>query len=148
MSLTIPEFEQELQADEDVYLGGETPIISGLGLVKALQEQAPEFVEKLQAKGVKYVYRYGVEKIVSTTGASIFDAYGQHVNPEDDEKTARKKMEQEVRRHSNNFEWHDDGSLSVTHVVPSMHFHQMDPPNLASPVLDTYILIFIFFCSH
>ncbi|KAK7736648.1 hypothetical protein SLS53_006854 [Cytospora paraplurivora] len=91
---------------------------SGLGLAKALREQAPQFVENLRKKGVKYVYRYGVAKVVSSTGASIIDAYGQHVKPEDDEITVRKKVEQEVRRHSHELEWHEDGSLSVTHVVP------------------------------
>lgn len=100
-------------------VGGETPVISGLALAKALKEQAPEFVEKLYEKGVRYVYRYGIDTIVSTTGASVYDAYGQHVKPGDDEETARKKIEAEVRRHSNDFVWHEDGSLSVTHVVPS-----------------------------
>lgn len=113
-------------------VGGETPVISGLRLVKALKEQAPEFVEKLYRKGVKYVYRYGVSTIVSTTGASVLDAYGQHVNPGDDEETARQKIEAEVRRHSNQFEWHDDGSLSVTHVVPSK---QANLPSLLPPIL-------------
>lgn len=106
-------------ADTCETVGGETPVLSGLGLVKALEEQAPEFVEKLHKKGVKYVYRYGVETIVSTTGASFIDAYGHRVKSGDDEETVRKKVEAEVRRHSNDFEWHDDGSLSVTHVVPS-----------------------------
>lgn len=92
---------------------------SGLGLARALQEQAPEFVEKLRERGVKYVYRYGVETITSTTGASFIDAYGQDIKPGDDEITVRNKVEEQVKRHSNNFEWHDDGSLSVTHVVPS-----------------------------
>lgn len=99
--------------------GGETPVISGIALVKALKQQAPEFVEKLYRKGVKYVYRYGVSTIVSTTGASVLDAYGQQVQPDDDEATAREKIEAEIRAHSHDFEWHDDGSLSVTHVVPS-----------------------------
>lgn len=94
-------------------------MISGLALVKALKKQAPEFVEKLYRKGVKYVYRYGTSTIVSTTGASVLDAYGQQVEPGDDEVTARAKIEAEIRRHSHDFEWHDDGSLSVTHVVPS-----------------------------
>lgn len=48
----------------------------------------------------------------------MFGAYGQHVLPTDDEKTAREKIEAEVRRHSHNFEWHEDGSLTVTHTVP------------------------------
>lgn len=93
--------------------------MSGIELAKTLEEQAPEFVEKLYKKGVRYVYRYGVHTIVSTTGASVLDAYGQHVEPVDDEETTRKKVEAEVRRHSHDFEWHADGSLSVTHVVPS-----------------------------
>ncbi|KUI61243.1 hypothetical protein VP1G_08419 [Cytospora mali] len=104
--------------------GGETPIISGLGLARALQEQVPEFVENLRTKGVKYVYRYGVATIMSTTGASIIDAYGQHVKIDDDEITIRKKVEEEVKRHSQDFEWHEDGSLSVTHVVPIIRKHE------------------------
>lgn len=104
-------------------VGGETPVLSGLGLVKRLKEQAPEFVEKLSKKGVKYVYRYGVKTIVSTTGASVMDAYGQHVKPEDDNEAVREKVEAQVKRHSHDFEWHSDGSLSVTHVVPSKRPH-------------------------
>ncbi|KAK7716730.1 hypothetical protein SLS64_002435 [Diaporthe eres] len=104
--------------------GGETPITSGLGLARSLQEQAPEFVEKLRKLGVKYVYRYGVETITSTTGASFIDAYGQDVKPDDDETTVRRKVEGQVRRHSHDFEWHDDGSLSVTHVVPIIRKHE------------------------
>lgn len=76
-------------------------------------------MEKLYTKGVKYVYRYGVNTVVSTTGASVLDAYGQHVKPGDDLKRTQQKIGAEVRRHSDDFEWHDDGSLSVTHVVPS-----------------------------
>jgi hypothetical protein len=41
------------------------------------------------------------------------------VKPGDDETTVRRKVEEQVRMHSHDFEWHDDGSLSVTHVVPS-----------------------------
>ncbi|KAI7784386.1 hypothetical protein LA080_010169 [Diaporthe eres] len=111
-------------ANEGRYQGGETPITSGLGLARALQEQAPEFVEKLRKLGVKYVYRYGVGTINSTTGASFIDAYGQDVKPGDDAITVRRKVEGQVRRHSHDFEWHDDGSLSVTHVVPIIRKHE------------------------
>ncbi|KAI0130325.1 hypothetical protein BJ170DRAFT_578513 [Xylariales sp. AK1849] len=104
--------------------GGETPIISSLGLAAALKQQAPEFVQKLLEKGVKYLYRYGLEDVVSTTGASVISAYGQHVKPGDDKETMRKKIEEEVRRHSNRFEWHADGSLSVTHIVPIIRKHE------------------------
>ncbi|KAI2464998.1 hypothetical protein F4781DRAFT_435818 [Annulohypoxylon bovei var. microspora] len=99
---------------------GETPIISSLGFARELKEQAPEFIEKLVQKGVKYVYRYGLEDIRSNTGTSVVGAYGQHIQPGDDKETIRRKIEKEVRRHSDRFEWHEDGSLSVTHIVPRL----------------------------
>ncbi|KAI0418619.1 hypothetical protein F5X98DRAFT_386092 [Xylaria grammica] len=104
--------------------GGETPIISSLGLAAALKKQAPDFIEKLLLKGVKYVYRYDVKEVKSNTGTSVFDAYGQHIRPGDDRDTVRRKIEEEVKRHSNRFEWHEDGSLSVTHVVPVIRRHE------------------------
>lgn len=41
------------------YLGGETPIISSIGLAAAIEKQAPDFFDALFEKGVRYVYRYG-----------------------------------------------------------------------------------------
>lgn len=99
--------------------GGATPVISSVGLAHKLKREAPEFYRELEEKGVRYLYRYGREQVQSTTGASVFAAYGQHVEEGDDEATIRRKIEEEVRRHSDLFEWHEDGSLSVTHVVPS-----------------------------
>jgi hypothetical protein len=99
--------------------GGATPIISSVGLAYRLEKEAPEFFAQLLQKGVRYLYRYGREEVMSTTGASIFAAYGQHVNEGDDEGTIKRKVEQEVRRHSELFQWHEDGDLSVTHIVPS-----------------------------
>ena len=103
--------------------GGETPLISSIGLASKLEREAPKFYQGLLAKGVRYVYRYGREQVTSTTGASVLAAYGQHVEPQDDEPTIRSKIESEVKRHSKNFEWHEDGSLSVTHVVPIIRKH-------------------------
>lgn len=40
----------------------------------------------------------------------------------DDEETVRRKVEKEVQRHSYRWEWHEDGSLSVTHIVPRRFF--------------------------
>ena len=100
--------------------GGATPVISSIGLAHVLEKRSPEFLQKLLAKGVRYVYRYGKEEVKSNTGTSIIGAYGQHVQPGDDESAVRRKVEEEVRRHSDRFEWHEDGSLSVTHIVPSM----------------------------
>lgn len=103
--------------------GGATPIISSTGLAHKLKVSAPEFYQQLLDKGVRYLYRYGRQQVTSTTGASIFAAYGQHVIDGDDEDTIRQKVEDEVKRHSNLFEWHHDGSLSVTHIVPIIREH-------------------------
>lgn len=103
--------------------GGATPVISSIGLASRLERQAPQFYQQLLSKGVRYVYRYGREQVTSTTGASVFAAYGQHVDAEDDESTTRAKIESEVKRHSEHFEWHEDGSLSVIHTVPIIRKH-------------------------
>ncbi|KAJ4546195.1 hypothetical protein HRR77_004731 [Exophiala dermatitidis] len=111
--------------------GGATPIISSIGLAKALEEKAPQFFQSLLEKGVKYVYRYPRQDSVSTVGTSVFSAYGQTIRDGDDEDTIRRKIEAEVRRHSDRFEWHEDGSISVTHIVPSefaLPFHQFRLP--------------------
>jgi hypothetical protein len=98
--------------------GGATPITSSIYLADQLSKLAPNFLSDLRTKGAKYTYRYTVKPLVSNTGTSVRGAYGQHVTDEDDAETSRKKVEAEVRRHSELFEWHDDGSLSVTHIVP------------------------------
>lgn len=100
-------------------VGGETPIISSIGLAKELESRAPAFVEKLRKKGVRYLYRYSREQKLSTVGATVLAAYGKEVKDGDDEATLRQKVEREVRRHSERYQWHEDGSLSVTHIVPS-----------------------------
>ncbi|CRG83305.1 hypothetical protein PISL3812_00656 [Talaromyces islandicus] len=103
--------------------GGSTPITSSIYLAYRLSKEAPSFFSDLRIKGAKYTYRYTVKPLVSNTGTSIRGAYGQHVTDDDDEVTARRKIEAEVRRHSELFEWHDDGSLSVTHIVPAIRLH-------------------------
>jgi hypothetical protein len=105
--------------------GGATPLINSIGLAHRLEQVAPAFFARLLEKGVKYVYRYGREQVVSNTGASVFAAYGQHVRDGDSEEVIRTKIEEEVRRHSEAFEWHEDGSLSVEHVVPSPLPHSL-----------------------
>jgi hypothetical protein len=99
--------------------GGATPLINSVGLAHRLEQVTPVFFAKLLEKGVKYVYRYGREQVQSNTGASVFAAYGELVQDGDDEATIKTKIEEAVRKHSKSFEWHEDGSLSVEHVVPS-----------------------------
>ncbi|KAF2680762.1 Clavaminate synthase-like protein [Lentithecium fluviatile CBS 122367] len=103
--------------------GGATPLISSIGLAYRLEKEAPDFLKRLLQRGVRYVYRYGREEVVSTTGASVFAAYGQRIEDSDDEETIKHKIEEEVKRHSELFEWHEDGSLSVTHIVPIIRKH-------------------------
>ncbi|OHW98015.1 taurine catabolism dioxygenase [Colletotrichum incanum] len=103
--------------------GGATPITSAIYIAHELSRQNPQFLSKLLNKGVKYVYRYTINPLISNTGTSVRGAYGQDVTDKDDETTARSKIENEVRRHSNRFEWHEDGSISVTHIVPAIRIH-------------------------
>lgn len=63
------------------------------------------------------MYRYGKINVVSNTGTSVLGAHEQHVLSTDDKKTAKQKIETEVRRHSSDFEWNEDGSLTVAHTV-------------------------------
>ncbi len=99
--------------------GGETPITSSIGLAAAIKSQAPEFFATLLQKGVRYLYRYGPEDVTnSTVGTSVVGAYGQHVLATDDAETRKEKIEREVRRHSENFVWHEAGGFSVRHVSP------------------------------
>ncbi|KAF2814020.1 Clavaminate synthase-like protein [Mytilinidion resinicola] len=100
------------------------PEQGNIALASALEKQAPEFVRTLLKKGVRYVYRYGVQEVKSNTGTSVLGAYGQTVVPGDDAETVRRKVEAEVQRHSERFEWHEDGSLSVMHIVPIIRKHE------------------------
>ncbi|KAF7562743.1 hypothetical protein G7046_g1398 [Stylonectria norvegica] len=104
--------------------GGATPVTSSIYIGHKLSALAPEFLDDLRKKGVKYTYRYTVNEQVSNTGTSVRGAYGEHVTDADDDATARAKIETEVRRHSERFEWHEDGSLSVTHIVPALRIHK------------------------
>jgi hypothetical protein len=98
--------------------GGATPLINSIGLAHRLEQVARDLFAKLLEKGVKYVYRYGRAQVQSNTGASVLAGHGQLVEDGDDESTIRAKIKEAVRKHSEAFEWHDDGSLSVEHVEP------------------------------
>ncbi|KAL3440269.1 hypothetical protein BJX65DRAFT_314968 [Aspergillus insuetus] len=103
--------------------GGATPITSSIYIAHRLEQVAPRFLKELRRLGAMYTYRYTTETLVSNTGNSIRGAYGEHVTDDDDEETFKQKVEAEVKRHSERFEWHEDGNLSVTHVVPAIRIH-------------------------
>jgi alpha-ketoglutarate-dependent taurine dioxygenase len=113
-------------------IGGATPLTSSIGLAKKLEDKAPDLMQKLSTHGVQYMYRYSRKEVVSTVGATVFAAYGQDIRPGDDEATIRQKVEREVKRHSNRFQWNEDGSLSVTHIVPSESLSTTDVDILIS----------------
>ncbi|KAK2049498.1 Clavaminate synthase-like protein [Colletotrichum somersetense] len=103
--------------------GSATPITSAICIAHEFPRQRPKFFSELLTKGVKYVYRYTFIPLVSNTGARVRGAYGQDVTDEDTDEMARNKTENEVRRHSHRFEWHEDGSISVAHIVPAIRIH-------------------------
>ncbi|GAA6039922.1 hypothetical protein JCM8097_006801 [Rhodosporidiobolus ruineniae] len=104
--------------------GGETPINSGIELAAELKCRAPHFHALLKEKGILYSYRYTVETVdTSNSGSSVLSAYGKDVLLTDSPEVVREKVEMEVRRHSNKFFWHDDGSLTVWHRVPIIRPH-------------------------
>ncbi|KAK1590411.1 uncharacterized protein LY79DRAFT_515888 [Colletotrichum navitas] len=87
-------------------------------IAHGLSRQKPRFFSELLTNDVRYVYRYTINPLVPNTGTSVRGAYGQEVTDEDTEEVARRKVENEVRRHSDRFEWREDGSISVTHIIP------------------------------
>jgi hypothetical protein len=108
-----------VNSDIDLFPGGEIPINSSIALAEYIQREVPEFYQALLEKGVRYIYRYSKETVQqSNVGNGVIGAYGQEVKPDDDIETVKMKVEKEVERHSYRWEWHEDGSISVTHIVP------------------------------
>ncbi|BGP20132.1 hypothetical protein JCM10213_000784 [Rhodosporidiobolus nylandii] len=97
--------------------GGETPINSTAEVFAQLNADAPEFVEQLAEKGITYVYQYReTVNSGSNLGNSIARAYpGANLSPADDVAIVRAKVEKEVQKHSEEWQWNEDGSLAVTH---------------------------------
>ncbi|GAA6015699.1 hypothetical protein JCM11491_002450 [Sporobolomyces phaffii] len=105
--------------------GGETPINSGAEMFARLQDEAPQFVRDLATKGISYVYQYS-ERLNpgSNLGNSIARAYpAAGLLETDDDETKRKKIEEQVKRHSDEWRWGEDGTLSVTHRLSSIRRH-------------------------
>jgi len=108
--------------------GGQTPIVSGASIFARLKQEVPQFVDDLAKKGITYVYQYQVElNPGSNLGNSIERAYpAANLLPTDDAETKRRKIEEQVKRHSNEWKWEENGSLSVTHRL-SCSFLSLSP---------------------
>lgn len=82
-----------------------------------LQKEVPQFVDSLAKHGISYTYQYQEEANPnSNLGNSISRAYpAANLLSTDDDETKRRKIEGQVKRHSDEWKWGEDGSLSVTH---------------------------------
>ncbi|KAK2053409.1 hypothetical protein LY76DRAFT_639037 [Colletotrichum caudatum] len=89
------------------------------------------FFSELLTKGVRYVYRYAVNPLVSNTGTSVRGTYGQDVTDEDTDEMARIKVEDEALDAivTGSSGTKTAASISVTHVVPAIRIH--DPTGAA-----------------
>ncbi|KAJ2977383.1 hypothetical protein NQ176_g4404 [Zarea fungicola] len=104
--------------------GGETPISSSLELFHRAQAEIPEFIEQLTEKGIisKVTYKATRQNV---GGSTLKQAFGKEVLDDDDEDTARKKIEAQISRYGRGrhttWEWTDseDGKgLVLTHRIP------------------------------
>ncbi|GAA6026884.1 hypothetical protein JCM8097_005932 [Rhodosporidiobolus ruineniae] len=106
--------------------GGETPINSGALLAQRLKEEAPEFVEELLKKGVRYTIFHPASKLSNdANGNGVLAAWGSKVLPEDDETTVKAKVEAEIQRisPSTSWQWNEDGSLYTFQRTPAFRQH-------------------------
>ncbi|GJN92979.1 hypothetical protein Rhopal_006024-T1 [Rhodotorula paludigena] len=114
--------------------GGQTPVNSGAWLLQRLQEEAPEFVEELVAKGVRYtIYHPPTKRSLDANGNGVVAAWGSQVVQGDDDETIKAKVEAEIQRISpeTSWEWQPDGGLFTFQRVPGVRFH----PVLQVPVI-------------
>lgn len=103
-------------------VGGETPLGSSLEIYDIVKRKNPKIIEELSEKGVRneIIYR---KQPAYAGNSTIFQAFGKHIKPEDDEETRIRKMEYQIKRYNRDrrftfHEWLDDGSLKVTNIVP------------------------------
>ncbi|GAA5966652.1 hypothetical protein JCM3765_007261 [Sporobolomyces pararoseus] len=114
--------------------GGETPLNSGAWVAERLKEEAPEFVEELLEKGIRYTIYHPPSKLSGdANGNGVIAAWGKSVKPEDDDLTIKAKVEAEIQRISptTTWEWQQDGGLFTFQRTPAFRFH----PILNKPVL-------------
>ncbi|RMZ85881.1 hypothetical protein DV737_g371, partial [Chaetothyriales sp. CBS 132003] len=106
--------------------GGETPISSSLELFHRAQQQIPEFINQLAAKGVLSRVTYKFTKQYEG-GSTLRQAFGKEIQDGDDEDTRRAKIEAQIRRYgrgeNTTWQWTDDG-IVLTHRLPAIRTQQ------------------------
>ncbi|KAK4501062.1 hypothetical protein PRZ48_006868 [Zasmidium cellare] len=102
--------------------GGETPISSSLELFHRAKQEIPEFVDELAEKGILSKVTYKFDKMYEG-GSTLKQAFGKHIQDEDDEQTRRAKIEAQIARYGRgkytSWEWTDDG-IVLTHQLPAV----------------------------
>ncbi|KAF2112973.1 hypothetical protein BDV96DRAFT_579507 [Lophiotrema nucula] len=117
--------------------GGETPISSSLELFHRAQQEIPDFISELAAKGILSKVTYKVEKQYEG-GSTLKQAFGKEVQDGDDEATRRRKVEEQIQRYGRSehttWQWSEDGqTLILTHHLPAIRTQ----PNTNLPTLFT-----------
>ncbi|KAF2163522.1 hypothetical protein M409DRAFT_57414 [Zasmidium cellare ATCC 36951] len=102
--------------------GGETPISSSLELFHRAKQAIPEFVDELAEKGILSKVTYKFDKMYEG-GSTLKQAFGKHIQDDDDEQTRRAKIEAQIARYGRgkytSWEWTDDG-IVLTHQLPAV----------------------------
>ncbi|OLN88188.1 Clavaminate synthase-like protein 1 [Colletotrichum chlorophyti] len=103
--------------------GGATPIAHSANVFEKVQAEIPELVDEIHKRGLgmKMVFRApGHEAKVNQFNWAGEHSFGQELLPDDDEATIRQKVEKQVRKLTDDFEWKDDGSLELTQHIPGL----------------------------
>jgi len=106
--------------------GGESPFAHSTELYDRLQEEMPEFIEKVAELGLNSpdVYRApGKEgKNFAFTWAGPL-AFGRDIKPDDDMATKKAKAEIQIKKLTPHFWWKNDDSVEVHQYVPAIRRH-------------------------
>ncbi|KAJ7117987.1 hypothetical protein C8R43DRAFT_901621 [Mycena crocata] len=109
-------------------VGGESPIGNSLEMFERIHAEIPEFVEEVQKRGLnmKQIYPapyYNDGKLPSKSNYFDYkgvDTFGKTLQSSDDEETTRSKVEEQVRRLTDDFRWLDNGDLEVVQHVTAV----------------------------
>ncbi|KAJ3961094.1 hypothetical protein N0V92_002226 [Colletotrichum tropicale] len=88
-----------------------------------VQAEIPELVEQVHKRGLgmKMVFRApGNEAKVNSFNWAGEHSFGQELVPGDDEATTRQKVEKQVRKLTDDFNWQEDGTLELTQHIPDL----------------------------
>ncbi|KAK1852231.1 taurine catabolism dioxygenase [Colletotrichum chrysophilum] len=103
--------------------GGATPIANSANVFEKVQAEIPELVEQVHKRGLgmKMVFRApGNEAKVNSFNWAGEHSFGQELVPGDDEATTRQKVEKQVRKLTDDFNWQEDGTLELTQHIPGI----------------------------